>query len=159
MRRSRARIGLVTVGISAAVACCATATAMTQQRLAVSPASGHPRTTFTVHFTAPARSGTNGSQTHGYHLSASPATRRSGCINSVSISPIATADREQMAVRLDPAKLGGRWCAERYSGAVTETTQPTCGPPVMAAPSRSGIVCPQYIALTTIGQFGFRVRH
>jgi hypothetical protein len=148
-------VGVVlAAGITAAVAAAASATSTVPPRLPVTPASGHLHTRFTVHFTAPSPSGQSGGQNHAYRLIASPAHRRSGCIDSVSMAPTASSAGEAMAVRLRPRRLGGRWCAERYAGRVTETVEPACQPIMQ----RRTAVCPQYIALITIGRFSFRVR-
>ena len=156
VRGSRAAIAVVLGVLSAAVACGATAAAGTAPTLAVSPPSGHARTTFTVHFTAPAPSGRSGTEARSYHLSAAPAKRRSGCVDSVAATPIATTANQAMAVRLAPRNVGGRWCTEKYTGEVTETIQPACSP-ILPGQTRRAIVCPQYIALVPIGTFSFRV--
>jgi hypothetical protein len=140
---------------AAATACAAAAATTTPPKLKVTPSSGPPRRTFTVHFTAPEASGRVGVQDRRYQLSAAPAHPRSGCIDSVALSPQATRAGEKLAVALRPRRLGGHWCTGTYTGQVDEISGPACGPPTQVQPA---IVCPEFATLMSrIGTFSFRV--
>jgi hypothetical protein len=125
--------------------------------LQVTPARGTPRTAFSVHFVAPVATGAYGGSDRSYALSAAPVTRSRGCITSVSLSPDVTTAGEAVSVKLDPARLGGRWCLARYSGTVDEIGRASCGPIVARGPA-DAMVCPQYeVVLARLGTFSFRV--
>lgn len=152
MKRLGPGIALTAVVAFSAAACGAAAsTGSAPRALRVAPAHGHPLTAFVVRFTAPQPSGTFGTEVRRYQLTAAPAQARHGCIGSVSAMPRATRAGETVTVRLDPRRLGGRWCAETYRGRVVETQSAACGPPAQQ-------VCPQYLVLVKrIGTFRLRV--
>ena len=153
MKGLRVLVVLV-VALAAAGAVASAATPSSGSKLRVTPASGKPSTTFTVHFTAPGPSGTSGGTTRSYSLTASPAHAGHGCIDSVGVAPQPTRSDQAVAVKLNPRGLGGRWCASTYSGRITETIRPSCGPPVNTS---DGVACPEYIAIAPIGTLKFRV--
>lgn len=159
-RRLQAVPPVLVAVIAAAAAGGAAAGAATAPKLRVNPARGPVHTTFTVHFTAPVPSGRTATEVHGYRLTAAAAHRRRGCIDTVDLHPVANAAGEAMAVRLVPRRLGGRWCAESYTGQVTETSGPACGPSTGARPA---ILCPAALprhymsTIATLGRFSFRV--
>lgn len=112
----------------------------------VSPASGGPRTAFTVRFRAlkPAP-GAVGRRLH-YWISAS-GPQGSGCVASISKSLSAAG-----AGTLERARLGAArgWCRGTFHGRVVLVETPVCGGPQTA--------CPMFVAIAaTVGRFSFRV--
>jgi hypothetical protein len=121
----------------------------TPSRLTVSPSTGAPTTTFTLHFNAPASSGKLGQTRLGYTVSLSgPAG--AGCLSARSVGlPTALKDTP-IPVALDPAKLGGTWCAGTHTARAVEVETPICSP---------GTMCPDFIRVVgTVGTATFRVR-
>jgi hypothetical protein len=137
----------------------ASATVTSVPKLRVSPASGKPGSTFTVHFTAHGPTGPSDGSSHYYELTSSGGRGKS-CLHSASMAPTVTRSNQAMAVKLSPAKLGGHWCTGTHSGSVTETVRPACGP-IVAGPAgaevREAIACPQFIMVDRIGTFSFKV--
>jgi hypothetical protein len=125
-----------------------TASSSIQSRLTVSPSTGAPTTTFTLHFNAPASSGKLGHTQLGYTVSLSgPAG--AGCLSARSVGlPTALKDTP-ILVALDPAKLGGTWCAGTHTARAVELQTPICSP---------GTMCPDFIRVVgTVGTVTFRV--
>jgi hypothetical protein len=120
----------------------------TPSRLTVSPSTGAPTTTFTLHFNAPASSRSLGHTRLGYTVSLSgPAG--AGCLSARSVGlPTALKDTP-IPVALDPAKLGGTWCAGTHTARAVEVETPICSP---------GTMCPDFIRVVgTVGSATFRV--
>jgi hypothetical protein len=125
-----------------------TASSSTQSRLTVSPSTGAPTTTFTLHFKAPASSGKLGHTQLGYTVSLSgPAG--AGCLSARSVGlPTALKDTP-IPVVLDPAKLGRTWCTGTHTARAVELQTPICSP---------GTMCPDFIRVVgTVGTVTFRV--
>jgi hypothetical protein len=120
----------------------------TKSRLTVLPSTGAPTTTFTLHFNAPASSGKLGQTQLGYTVGLSGPTG-AGCLSARSVElPTALKDTP-IPVALDPAKLGGTWCAGTHTARVVELETPVCAP---------GTMCPDYIRVVgTVGTATFRV--
>jgi hypothetical protein len=116
--------------------------------LTVDPSSGSPGTAFTFSFTAPDTTGSSGKTDLTYDLAVSgPA--QAGCLTARSVAAPAATKGSPVTVTLDPAKLGGHWCAGTYSAKVTEIQRPVCLP---------GTMCPQYIRVVgTVATGSFRV--
>jgi hypothetical protein len=124
-------------------------------KLRVSPAAGHRRTVFTVHFTAPAKSGRAGVRSIAYRATVTGPAGATGCVASMTMQPVATSAGQSVAVGFNPRRRGGRWCAGAYTGQVTEIVMPSCGPPIVGAQM---IVCPAVVAgQIPLGTFSFRV--
>jgi len=82
----------------------------------VEPAAGGPGTTFVVSFTAPARTGVIGSMRLRDELNVETTSAVRGCLARAS-ERVPDAHRGQrVRVSLDPATLGGRWCAGVFRG-------------------------------------------
>ena len=97
---------------------------------------------FTVRFTAPDTTGTSGKTDLAYDLALSGPTQ-AGCLAARSVAVPAATKGSPVTVTLDPAKLGGQWCAGTYTAKVTEIQRPVCLP---------GAMCPQYIrVVATVG--------
>jgi hypothetical protein len=156
--------GAITV-LATSVSSAGAATARSRgAAVAVSPARGGPRTTFTVRFTAPRRSGaTRPHFSDGaivtYLVRAAGGRVGPRCESSALARPLATRAGERMTVRL---RSSSGWCAGRWAGTVTEVVRPGCGP-VSRAHARSSImpVCPQesaaLVASVPLGRFAFTV--
>ena len=138
------------MGRAAAFAVVPLLTLVPAQPVGVSPALGGARTVFVVSFTAPARTGVFGSIRLRYLLNAANAAAGKGCLAQLS-TPVRDARRgERVQVRLDPARLGGTWCAGTFRGSVRELQTPVC-------PHRS--LCPTYVRLVrTAARFSLTVR-
>jgi hypothetical protein len=55
-----------------------------------------------------------------------------------------------VVVTLDPARLGGRWCAGAHTARVLELQRPQCA---------AGIMCPQFVrVIAVVGTASFEVR-
>jgi hypothetical protein len=116
--------------------------------LAVSPASGDPRTVFSFTFKAPAATGRQGQIRLGYTLSVAGPSRP-GCLSARSATAAQATQGGQVTVALDPSKLGGTWCPGTYTARVTEIQTPVCSP---------GEMCPQYIrVVATVATTRFSV--
>src|SRR5579863_10495324 len=126
-------------------------------RLKVGPRTGHTSTSFVVHFNAPVATGRSGAMTYRYELTAQGAEPSSGCLAYAELSPRAQFAGQAMAVKLNPAHLGGDWCSGGYRGRVVEMGAPVCGPPLAGPAKRLLIMCPMFIAVRTVGTFSFRV--
>jgi hypothetical protein len=146
------------VGLAATVAACGTAGSsrtVTRSRpaaraatLTVNPSMGAPTTVFELHFTAPASAVVTGGQRQGFQLGLS-GPQKSSCLGSRSVAVPSVAQGVRVSVPLDPAKLGGRWCAGTYSARLLEVQTPVCSP---------GMMCPQFVRVVgTIGRVSFRV--
>lgn len=125
--------------------------------VSVSPASGGPDATFTVRFTAPARTGSVGQSIHSDELTVmrNPGGRTAGqtptgCASSGSLSLPPSRAGAAVSVKLNARRFGARWCAGHFRGEVTELARPRC---------TTGELCPQYVAvLARVGNFSFTVR-
>lgn len=122
-------------------------------KLLVTPAAGGDHSVFTVHFIAKQRTGLYDGEAHTYSLTAGPVRYRSGCVDAVSLVPRPDADDEPMAVHLVPSEGGHQWCIGDYSGEVSETVGPGCGPVATGSPT----ACPMFVVLERIGNFRFKV--
>ena len=121
-------------------------------KLRVGPRSGQPSTSFVVHFNAPVATGRSGSMTYRYQLDAQGPAASSGCVTTAELAPRAQFAGQAMAVKLNPAHLGGSWCSGIYTGKVIETAAPACGPPVAGPAKRLLIMCPMFIEVArTVG--------
>jgi hypothetical protein len=151
LRHSRGMRLIVGTAAAAALAAAALAhAAPPAARVAVSPSTGAPATTFEVGFRAPSATGVAGSVQRHDVVAGSVAGGRRGCVASFSVRAPDAPTGEMVRTALAPARLGGRWCAGRWSGTVTELQTPVC---------RAGQACPQIIVLLgVVGRFSFAVR-
>jgi hypothetical protein len=116
--------------------------------LTVTPTSGHRSTPFTFSFTAPQTAGRNGTVQTVYALAVS-APPHPGCLADRTVSVGHAVKGTEVAVTLDPVKLGGVWCQGTYNARVTEVQEPYCTP---------GTMCPQFVRVVgTVGRTTFRV--
>jgi hypothetical protein len=138
---------LGTAGVAAAHA--SQTLGMNGGRLVVMPATGTPSARFVVEFTTTGStvSGISGGAIRTIELRATGSGRANACTNRVALAVSAPAPGLQR-VTLSPGSGRARWCAGAFRGSVTETIRPVCHP---------GVVCPQYIAVTTIGTFSYKV--
>lgn len=116
--------------------------------LTVAPSLGTPTTVFVLRFTAPASTSVSGGARRGFQLGLT-GSHNPGCVSTASV-PVPAVSRGQTAnIPLDPAKLGGRWCAGTYSARMLEVQMPACAP---------GTMCPQFVRVVgTVGRVSFRV--
>jgi hypothetical protein len=127
-------------------------------KLKVGPRSGHASTSFVVHFNAPVATGRGQSMSYRYELEAQGPANASGCLDTAEFAPRAQFAGEPLAVKLNPAHLGGSWCDGSYDGRVIETATPVCGPPVEGATKRLVVMCPMFVEVVrVVGTFSFRV--
>jgi hypothetical protein len=118
------------------------------QRLTVSPTLGAPTTAFVLHFIVPALTGVSAGSRRTFELGVS-GPQRAGCIASRSVGVPSGNPGARVDVTLDPAKLGGRWCAGAFVARIDELQQPACSP---------GMMCPQFVrVIGTVGRVRFRV--
>lgn len=116
--------------------------------LTVTPASGSPATTFSFGFIAPASSVRAHGSEIGFTL-ALTGPDHNGCIGSRSLAVPAATKGDPVSVKVDPARLGGSWCAGVHAARAIEIQAPLCSPTVM---------CPQYIRVVgVVGTTTFRV--
>ncbi len=116
--------------------------------LAVSPQRGGPHTTFTLAFTAPATAEPVGGARIGYTVAVTGGVTGS-CVGTRSMAVSEAIKGVPVAVGLDPAKLGGAWCAGVHAARVIEIETPICNP---------GTMCPQFVRVVgTVGVARFRV--
>jgi hypothetical protein len=120
-------------------------------RVYVSPATGGPHAVFRLRFRIPAATGTVGSFRRVDTLSISGPPRR-GCVSDFTkvLAPAQTGAR--LRVKLDPSRLGGRWCAGSFQGQIVQNQSIVCQPQEGACPLL--VIAPQ-----TIASFAFRVTH
>jgi hypothetical protein len=134
------------------VASGAASAATPSARIYVAPAAGGPQSVFVVRFRAPQRTGVVGRMRRVDQLSATaPAGAPAhGCVSSISLSLPAASAGTHVRVRLDPRRLGGRWCAGIYHGQVEELASPVCS---------KALACPAFVVLLgTLGRFTLHVR-
>jgi len=116
--------------------------------LAVSPQRGGPHTTFTLAFTAPASAEPVGGSRIGYTVAVTGGATGS-CVGTRSMAVSAATKGLPVSVGLDPAKLGGAWCAGVHAARVIEIETPVCNP---------GTLCPQFVrVIGTVGVARFTV--
>ncbi|HEY8645806.1 MAG TPA: hypothetical protein VIL77_08020 [Gaiellaceae bacterium] len=115
----------------------------------VEPAAGGPGTTFVVSFTAPARTGVIGSMRLRDELNVETTSAVRGCLARASERVPDARRGQRVRVSLDPATLGGRWCAGVFRGRLLELQMAVCPP---------GALCPMYVRIRTIGRFSLVVR-
>ena len=116
--------------------------------LAVSPQRGGPHTTFTLAFTAPASAAPVGGSRIGYTVAVTGGATGS-CVGTRSMAVSAATKGLPVSVGLDPAKLGGAWCAGMHAARVIEIETPVCNP---------GTMCPQFVrVIGTVGVARFAV--
>jgi hypothetical protein len=152
------RLALAIAGsavLAAATLAAAAAGAPATATVHVTPASGGPRTVFSVSFRAATRTGVVGTLRRVDTLSvARRGGGAAGCVANAEITLPAAATGEAVRVRLDPRTLdaslpGASWCVAAYTGQIQETGRPVC---------TAGHACPQFIvALGTVGRFHFTV--
>lgn len=143
------------VGLSAVLAACGTAastrtsaSARPAVPLTVSPAVGRPGTVFQLRFIVPAASGVRAGTQRGFELGVR-GPQKAGCLGSRTVPVPSAAAGTALDIPLDPARLGGRWCAGSYLARVDEVERPVCAP---------GMMCPQFVRVVrTVGQVTFRV--
>jgi hypothetical protein len=147
----------VAIGLGASLAACGTAAstrtspvrpAAPAQRLTVSPSTGTPTTVFGLHFTVPVASGASAGSRRSFELAVT-GPRRADCVGARAVPVPAAGTGTTVEIPLDPAKLGGRWCAGSYKAQVNEVQRPACSP---------GMMCPEFLrVLGTVGRVTFRV--
>jgi hypothetical protein len=116
----------------------------------VTPSRGGPDTTFVLSFVASTTTGTIGSMRVRDVLSASHRRSSARCLTSIDVPIRDHRKGQRLRVRLNPGKLGGRWCAGTYRGKIEELQHPVC-------PPREP--CPAYVLVRgTIARFELRVR-
>jgi hypothetical protein len=119
-------------------------------QITVAPASGGPKTTFTITFTAPSKTGKVGAMERTDAVTFTGPARRSRCVSSGGTGGAASAAGARVRVKLDPSRFGGRWCVGTFHGQIEETGRPICS---------AGQLCPQFVVvLHRIGTFRFTVR-
>jgi hypothetical protein len=116
--------------------------------VAVTPGSGHPTTTFSLRFIAPALTRTEPRSRIGFAVSLlTPAA--TSCIGTRSLQAPAAKEGDPVSVTLDPARLGGTWCTGVHRVRVIETESPVC---------HAGTMCPEFVrVIRTVGTATFRV--
>jgi hypothetical protein len=104
-----------------------------------------------VRFNAPERTGTFGGLERHDLLTATGPNGSNGCITNVDVRAPDARKGHRVRVRLAPRRLGGRWCAGAYRGAIEEIESAVC-------PRHR--FCPKFIVLRgTVGRFAFHVNH
>jgi len=116
--------------------------------IAVTPATGHPTTTFSVRFTAPVSTRTEPGSRIGFAVALTEPAATS-CIGTRSLGAPSAPKGDPVAVTLDPARLGGKWCMGIHRVRVIETESPVC---------HKGTMCPEFVRVVrTVGTATFRV--
>lgn len=116
----------------------------------VTPATGGPRTTFIVHFVAPASVGPVGGSGVDYSAAVTGAvgSATGHCLGATSVQARAATKGLPTMIALDPAHDGGSWCPGLHRVRVIELQSPRCA---------SGTMCPQFVrVIATIGTASFR---
>lgn len=145
-------------GVTALVGACGTAgTSSTvshshpgaaRAALTVSPSAGAPTTVFELRFTAPSGARVSSGSGRSFELGVS-GPQKAGCLAARSVAVPTAAPGVAVDIALDPAKLGGRWCAGSFTVRVDEVQRPVCLP---------GMMCPQFLrVIRTVGRTSFRV--
>jgi hypothetical protein len=147
----------VAIGLASSLAACGTAastrtstrrSAAPAQPLTVSPSTGTPTTVFGLHFTLPAAPGVSAGSRRSFELAVS-GPRRPDCLGARAVTVPSAGAGTTVEIPLDPAKLGGRWCAGSYEARVNEVQRPACSP---------GMMCPEFLRVVgTVGRVSFRV--
>jgi hypothetical protein len=114
----------------------------------VTPVTGGPHSSFTVSLRNPSLTGIT-SQWQRWDTVGVVGPHQAGCVSSATaVMPGATL-HARVRVKLNPSRLGGRWCVGRFRGTIVENQRFVCGP---------ARVCPELvIAPRTIARFTFRV--
>ncbi len=146
MRRRVAAVGFTLSLLSAALLA---TSAVAGRRVHVSPGAGGPSTHFVVRFRAPSPTGDFGSVRSHYQLYAS-GPRGPACVSGVSIRLRATKRYAHVRLTLNPKRLGGVWCAGRFSGRIEDIQAIVCKKDLVC---RNVMIAPQ-----TIARFSFRVK-
>lgn len=121
-----------------------TVAAASSASIQVTPRQGTARTDFVVRFKAQQATG---GTTSRYDVHASgPSGRR--CASSITVSLAPPRTGQTLSVTLKPPGRSHVWCRGSYAGTVNDMVRPRCSGPEL---------CPQYIALITVGGFKFRV--
>jgi hypothetical protein len=124
--------------------------ASSRVHVAVTPATGSPKTTFVLSFRAPERTGLYGSSQRHDVLTASASASARGCITSLDIHVRDAGAGTQVRVTLAPRRLGGSWCSGTYHGRIEEVQTAVCP---------SGGLCPTYVLLRgVVGRFALNIR-
>ncbi len=160
MARSALAVVIAVTGASVLAACgsssssssnskpASTSPAARSQRVTITPQTGGPSTAFSLQFIAPASSALDAGSTIGYSIGLT-GPRATSCIGSRSLPVAAAIKGRPVAVALDPATLGGRWCVGSYAARVIELQRPACA---------AGTMCPQYVRVVgVVGRASFRV--
>jgi len=101
--------------------------------LVVTPGTGSPSTPFVFRFRAPDASGVVSSATRLSYRVSVLGSSRPGCLAARS-SPVPNVTKgTEVSVTLDPAKLGGSWCAGNFQAQVAELQTPRCPAAAMCA--------------------------
>jgi hypothetical protein len=154
-RRRQGAAGVPAVLLALSIAAVAAA-AGTVVSVTVRPSQGGQGATFTVAWRNPERTGVHGTLRRTDQVSValrghtgSVAHPLHGCIvNAGGTAPPAAAGA-LVRMALGPARIGGRWCAGRWSGRIEEVDTPVCRP---------GTACPQFIVVRgVVGRFSFTV--
>ena len=116
----------------------------------VTPGTGGPRTTFTVHFVARGSIGPVGGSGVDYTAAVTGAGGAgTHCVGTTSAAARAATKGQPATIVLDPAQAGGSWCLGLHRVRVIELQSPRCA---------SGMMCPQFVrVIATIGTATFRV--
>lgn len=143
---------LVLVGI-VGIPAVAVATARrhtTGLKITVRPTSGSPTTRFVVSFVTPARTGRVGLFDRHDEISVRGPTPNRGCVAGVIKGVPGAAAHARVTATLDPARLGGEWCAGAYRGLIEQIARPRCV---------KGRACPEFASqVRALGRFAFQVR-
>jgi hypothetical protein len=144
-----ALLGGVAALVAVAADAGAQATRLQETKVTVAPARGAPSTRFVLRFDAPQRTGRELGLERRYELSVSGPGGARGCVSGASEGLPFTRRHQRVRVVLDPARLGGKWCAGSFKGRIEEIESPVC---------MRGTPCPEFVALLgTIGKFRFAV--
>jgi hypothetical protein len=116
--------------------------------LSVMPSTGAPTTVFKLQFVVPSGAEAGSGSRTSFELGVS-GPQQSGCLAARSVAVPAGAPGTTVHIALDPAQLGGRWCAGTFHARVDEVQRPVCAP---------GMMCPQFLrVIGTVGRTTFRV--
>jgi len=124
-----------------------------QASVRVHPATGGPRTAFTITVRIPAQTGTSGVFRRSDTVTATGPSRK-GCAASAEAPLPAAAAGSTVRVRMVPGRRSAHWCTGTFRGVVTQSQSTTCG-----GGGSPHLACPMLmIRPQTIGRFRFRVR-
>ena len=150
----RARLGLFSAVVIALLwpgAMAAGSNGYGAVHVSVRPAVGSQKAEFFVSSIAQ-RTGFVPSSLSGYRVVASGRAAR-GCVSGVAVAVPATWQGERVRVGL---RTPSRWCPGTYAGRLELVIRPSCGFRELCPLARQ--LEPAFIAVLTVGRFGFRVR-